>query len=104
MFRTVSVPDPRSSAVIKLVLCILIACLSIHFLLEDTQLLTASTASDRNPASDLSYAEMTHQDDLVILVPLPESNAKKDLPPVTACDALFIKQIKSLILTPPKIA
>jgi hypothetical protein len=103
MFRTVNFPFQRSFAGIQLVLCILIGCLSMHFLLEDTQLLTASASSNTAQVSDFSYDEMTHQDDLVILVSLPVNAAKNNIPSVTGWTMPFKKQFSSPILTPPKI-
>jgi len=87
-----------------LVLCVLIGCLGMHFLLEDTRLLAVSPSSDLAQVSNQSYDEVNHLDDLVVLACLPVFLADRDAPAPTTWIVPLEKQTHFPILVPPKIA
>ncbi len=103
MFRMVDVPKHFQPVAVQLALCVLIACLGTHFLLEDTRLLAFSPSSDPAQVSNQSYDEVTHLDDVVILACLPVYLADRDAPVPAPWIVPLEKQASFPILIPPKI-
>ncbi len=94
-----------SSPVIRLAFCILIGCLAIHFLVEDTLLLTmiASLDSAASSAFTENYDEFEHLDDLAYAESQPVKVADRDQSIEFPWSALLREQTLFSIFKPPKI-
>ncbi len=97
-------PSVRQSVSARWVLLILISCLALHFLIEDSLLLHASTTINPEFNNQQSYDEVTHQDDLATPICLPERITNCNMPVTLSLTVPFRKQSISPILPPPKIA
>ena len=104
MSRMASFPFLPQSKAVYWGLCILVACLAIHFLVENSLLLHTAASPESAWANPLSFDQVTHQDDLVLPVQLPERMANKPVPAAYFWIVPVEKQAASPILTPPKIA
>jgi hypothetical protein len=76
----------------------------MHFLVEDSLFLHSVASLEPAHASNLSFDEVTHQDDLVLPVLIPERVAYNTVPVAYFWTVPLEKQATSPILTPPKIA
>lgn len=83
---------------------ILISCLAVHFLIEDSLLLCTSASDNAEFTEQQRYEEVTHQDDLVAPIRLPERITICDVPAAFSLTVPFRKQASTPILPPPKIA
>lgn len=104
MSKMVSPPFIHQAQAVRLVLCILIGCLAMHFLVEDALLRFTFAPSDRVSASHLTYDELEHQNDLATPVRVPACVSLADDNNPYLMTVLFAKPALSPILTPPKIA
>ena len=104
MSRMASFPFLPHAKAVRWGLCILIACLAMHFLVEDSLLLHTAASPESAQANPLSYDQVTHQDDLVLPVHLPERIMNNAVPAAYFWIVPVEMQTESPILTPPKIA
>ncbi len=89
---------------VRLVLCLLVGCLAVHFLVEDAFLFSgfAPLIQDTTNAEHPFFDEMEHQDDLAFQTSLPENIAGDGVPLRIAWAVLLKKQIAFHIFPPPK--
>lgn len=104
MSRTTDSPFWNNLGVVRIVFCVLIFCLAIHFLIEDT-LILAEFAS-RNPAetstSHANCEEFEHLDDLVYTERLAGNLMGTGGFAAFLWIAPFIRQVRFSIFKPPK--
>jgi hypothetical protein len=105
MSRMVRSPLRSLRGLMRLVLCILVACLAVHFLVEDTRLpsIFSSPAPSAESSHAASSAEIDHLDDLAFQVSVPEQVIESRISHVYALTMLLKKPANFPILTPPKI-
>jgi hypothetical protein len=99
-----SFPSTRQLVSARWVFLMLISCLALHFLIEDSLMLSACASINAQFSEQQRYEEDTHQDDLAAPVHLPERITRCDLPVVFSLTVPFRKPASSPILSPPKTA
>lgn len=97
-----SLPSIRYMFTVRFLFCILIGCLTVHFLVEDTFFLFAFDAQELTQSNCLNSEESTHQDDLVVLTDVPEYIAKNVVSTAHLVITQLDQQIGSPQLPPPK--
>jgi hypothetical protein len=105
MFRLADPPPWNKYCVIRLVLCVLIGCLVIHFIVEDTLLFAESAPLDPavTGASQVNFEECEHLDDLVFAESLPGKLLDPGEPAAFLWITPTIQQARYTIFEPPKI-
>ncbi len=98
MARLVSSPSRRTT---RIIFCILVVCLAVHFLIEDALLPNAYSSIAMQNAP--SYEEASHQDDLVLPVQPLDCTQNSTTAPIPAGFPLSEAPVGFPILIPPKI-
>ncbi len=101
MFAMASPVSSPSRRAVRIIFCILIACLAMHFLIEDALLPSGSAAIKMQNAN--FFEEAGHQDDLVLPVQPLHGIANNTAAPIPAGLPLAEFRVDLPILIPPKI-
>lgn len=105
MSRMARFPFQYQTGRIRIIICILVGCLAVHFLVEDSFLLTFFTSPDPigTTANQLNYDEIDHQDDMVLPASISAQVLEHHIPQMFFGTVPLKKQANTPILTPPKI-